>query len=45
VTLSFSRNAVKLQEAARAAAAQSASVAEAVESAEVIALATPWAAT
>jgi predicted dinucleotide-binding enzyme len=45
VTLSFSRDAAKLQEAARAAAAQSASVAKTVESAEVIALATPWAAT
>jgi predicted dinucleotide-binding enzyme len=45
VTLSFSRDPAKLQEAAAAAAAQSASVAKAVESAEVIALATPWAAT
>ena len=45
VTLSFSRDAAKLQDAANAAGARSASVAEAIASAEVIVLATPWAAT
>ncbi|MBV8092963.1 MAG: NAD(P)-binding domain-containing protein, partial [Acetobacteraceae bacterium] len=45
VTLSFSRDPVKLREAATALGARSASVAEAAAWAEVIALATPWAAT
>jgi predicted dinucleotide-binding enzyme len=45
VTLSFSRDPAKLLDAAAAANSRSASVAEAVASAEVIALATPWAAT
>jgi 8-hydroxy-5-deazaflavin:NADPH oxidoreductase len=42
VTLSFSRDPAKLREAAAAASARSASVAEAVQSAKVIALTTPW---